>query len=249
MFVSQLLFHFYGVILRRNAGDTAHSLLSRWICVSCVWLKEKISVCEVLFPLVPCGQQDIQGFWDLLCRIYFLGTSVLKQVWLQQLKEMSLVTTLQFLSCFIKQQKNKLCEYFQLVSDSCCMVKQSTEQSLGCLAGALVGWRTLGLPPVSQSYYPNFFLSFFLFNLVGFSVANVLVNVAAARETNTSKVKIDCGKQIRAARDGAFCQLFSWWRATEQHRYDRVTRHPLWPKRCRGLVVNSTGTDPVPSRS
>lgn len=54
------------------------------------------------------------------------------------------------------------------------------------------------------------FLSlFFLFNLVGFSVANVLVNVAAAREKNTSKVKIDCGKQIRAARDGAFCQLFS----------------------------------------
>lgn len=56
----------------------------------------------------------------------------------------------------------------------------------------------------------EFLSRFFLFNLVGFSVANVLVNVAAARgKKNTSKVKIDCGKQIRAARDGAFCQSFS----------------------------------------
>lgn len=53
------------------------------------------------------------------------------------------------------------------------MVKQSTEQSLGCLAGPLVSC----LPKLLT----EFLSLFFLFNLVGFSVANVLVNVAAAR--------------------------------------------------------------------
>lgn len=32
--------------------------LSGWICVLCVWLKEQISQCDVLFPSVLCGQED-----------------------------------------------------------------------------------------------------------------------------------------------------------------------------------------------
>lgn len=43
----------------------------------------------------------IQGFKDLPCKIHFSGTSVVKQAQLQQLKEMSLVTTLLFAHVFL----------------------------------------------------------------------------------------------------------------------------------------------------
>ncbi len=51
----------------------------------------------------------IQGFWDLLCRIHFLGTSVLKRVQLLQLKKTSSVTTLPFAHVLLSSKKEKPC--------------------------------------------------------------------------------------------------------------------------------------------